>query len=242
MRAGDNEERPPGGKILFLLQFLIRRIFLSRIQYRFLWPDPIPQDIPPPEGVVFRQVTDENVGQIREWKGPMFERRFRVLLNRDHLGLYALSGGKVVGFLWVAINLGSTFTWLQHDLIESGEAISARSETRQEYRRQGIAFHVHAEMRALIRRVYGEKVKLVWGVTPTDNRKMQDLALTMTCVRSQQQHVVAFLGLLFIYRVWNLVPGTTLRSGSSRIAVRLRIPDLVYTPWLHRLWNRSLRR
>ncbi len=57
MRAGDNEERPPGGKILFLLQFLIRRIFLSRIQYRFLWPDPIPQDIPPPEGVVFKQVT-----------------------------------------------------------------------------------------------------------------------------------------------------------------------------------------
>lgn len=233
-----HEVTAPARKLLFMLRFLIRRIILSRRQYRFLWPDPIVRNSPIPRGVVFIQVTHENVGLIREWKGASFERRFQVLLNRNHLGLYAISEDRVVGYLWLAINLGSIMTCFQHDLIDVGEAISARSETRPEYRRKKIASHAHAEMLELVRRTHGGRVKRIWGVTPTDNRKMQDLALTLNCVRSQQQHIVAFLGLLFIYRSWDLVPDTTRRSGRGRITVRLRIPDFLYTPWCIRLWRR----
>ncbi len=194
-----------------------------------------------PGGILFTRVTHENVGMIREWKGALLERRFRVLLNRDHLGLYALSGHRVVGFLWVAINLGSTFTCFRHDLIDEGEAISARSETRPEYRRQKIAFHVHAEMLELVRRIHGDRVRRIWGVTPTDNRKMQDLALTLNCTRLQEQRILALFGLLFVYRLWDLVPGTEQRCGSGRFAMRLRLPDVLYTPWFFRLWGRSAR-
>lgn len=235
-----------GGKAVLLLKFVIRRLVLVNRQFRFHWPDPIIRDAALPEGVVFSQVTHENVGLIREWKGALLERRFRVLLNRNHLGIYALSGNRVVGFLWLAINLGSTFACFQYDLIDVGEAISARSETRPEYRRKKIAFHVHAEMLELVRRIHGDHVTRIWGGTPTNNREMQDLASTLNCVRVQEQHVVAFLGLLFINRTWDLVPDTTRRSGSGRIVIRWRVPDLLYTPWVIRLWRgprvRSLRK
>ena len=228
----------PETKLMFLLKFLARRIVLCRRQYRFRWPDTITHDSPLPEGVVFRQVTHENVGLVREWKGALHERRFRVLLNRGHLGLYALVDGRVVGFLWVAINLGTLSAGCWHDPVDVGEAMSSRAETRPGYGRNKVAFHTHAKMLELVRRLYGDRVTRIWGGTPTDNREMQGLASTLGCICCKEQHVLGIIGLLFMYCTWDLVPDTTLRSGRGRMTVRIRIPDFLYSPWFIRFWRR----
>jgi len=227
-----------GAKLMSILKILGRRLVLYQRQYRFRWPDAITCSAPPPEGVVFTQVTHRNVELVREWKGVLHEGRFRVLLNRGHLGIYAIEDGRVVGFLWLAINLGTQSSGCWHDLIDVGEAISSRAETRPEYARKLVSFHTHAELLELVRRLYGDRVIRIWGETPKENQEMQGLANALGCIRTKEQHVLAFVSLLFIYRTWDLVPETATRTGRGRTTIRIRIPDFFYSPWFIRLWRK----
>ncbi len=214
--------------VLSLLRIAGSRLVSFQRQYGYLWPERVRVPGPGPEGISYERISLENLEKVRTWKGPLVVRRFRALLKRGLVGLYALHDGRVVGFLWAAVRCERGFPLLCHELIEPGEAMSGRAEVLPEYRRQKVGFHIHAEMQKLLRSLYGNRIARMWGVTGVDNEPMQKLASALGCTRLREQVVLGLLGLVFFSALWPLAPDTERRVGRPRLALRLRVPDWVY--------------
>jgi GNAT superfamily N-acetyltransferase len=231
------ETKMPDSKLAVLLRLLRKSLIAYLPQYRGYTPfsERIEVDSPPPAGLEFHQVTYDNVDRIREWKGALYVQRFRALLNRGYLGLYGIMDGKVVSHAWVVVKLDAQSPACSHDLLEAGEVMGGRAETRPEYRRRGIASHTRAHLHELLRQRYGDRLKRMWGSGLVTNEPMQELVLRQDIIRCQELHTVVILRYLYLYRVWDLLPNTSQRIGRGRLIVRIRVPDFLFSPpfkWL----------
>jgi len=210
-----------------LLKGIRARILSYERQYGYRWPESIQLDSQPPEDIEFQQITAENVDLVEEWKGALDARRFRTLLNRGMTGLYAIREGRVIGFLWVTTRVSKWSPAILHGLLDVGEAMSGRAEIRPEYRRQKVGFYVHSEMQKLVRRVFSDQIKRMWGVTGIDNIPMQKLARSLGCTQCREHRVLVLLGTLFVCTTWDLVPDATERAGRGRLSLGIRVPDFL---------------
>jgi GNAT superfamily N-acetyltransferase len=232
----------PKSTLGVLLEQLLGSLFVS-LRYNFgCGPHKIHKvDSPPPEGLEFRQVTYDNVGLIREWKGPLYVRRFRALLNRGYVGIYGIMDGKVVSYSWAVAKLDARSPGCSHDLIEVGDAMRGRLETRPEYRRRGIGTHSRVQTDKLLRQLYGDRVKRSCGAGLVHNEPMHQLVQKLRGPQPRrttprhEMHLMVFLRYLYVYRLWDVEPSTRRRLGRGRLIVRLKVPDFLFSPafkWL----------
>jgi GNAT superfamily N-acetyltransferase len=196
-------------------------------------------DLPPPAGLEFHQITHDNVELIREWKGSLHVRRFRALLNRGYVGLYGIMDGKVVSYLWAVVKLDARSPGCAHDLIEVGDSMRGRLETRPEYRRQGIGIHTRAQIDPFLRQLYGDRVKRGCGAQILTNepahRLVEKLVGSQGRSTGKEMHLTVILRNLYVYRIWDRDPATKERVGRGRLIVRLKVPDFLFSPrfkWL----------
>lgn len=230
-------KKTPGSKLAVVLRRLRERVFVHMRLYhsRTALSEPIELDSSPPEGLEFHRITYDNVDLIREWKGPFYLRRFQALLNRGYIGLYGIMDGKVVVYVWMVVKLDAWSPACWHDPLDVGEAMGRRIETRPKYRRQQIGIHARAQIRELVRQLYGDRLKQQWGTVLLEHTPMQELAAQMGSIRCKEEHLVVILGHLFLSRVWDLVPNTRHRIGRGRLTVRIKVPDFLFSPtfkWL----------
>jgi GNAT superfamily N-acetyltransferase len=224
----------PDSKLAALLRLLRDSLIASLRYYRGCssLSERMELHKPPPAGLEFHQVTYDNVDRIREWKGAMYVRRFRALLNRGYLGLYGIMDGKVVSYIWAVAKPDTRSPGCSHDLIGVGEAMQGRLETRPEYRRRGIGSHSRARLRELLCQCYDDRVKRIWGAGLVHNEPMHKLVAKSRGGRRthhQEMHLVVVLRHLYLYRLWDLEPDAGQRIGSGRLFVRIRVPDFVFS-------------
>ena len=203
------------------------RILSDERQYGYRWPESIQLDSQPPEDIDFQQITAENVDLVQEWKDAPYAKQFPTLLNRGMTGLYAIREGRVIGFLWVTTRMRKWSPTILHGLLDVGDAMSGRAEVRPEYRRQKVGFYLHSEIQKLVRGVFGDQIKRMWGVTRIDNIPMQKLARSLGCTQCREHRVLVLLGTLFVCMTWDLVPDTTERTGRGRLSLGIRVPEFL---------------
>ena len=197
-------------------------------------------DSPPPPGLEFQQITYQNVGRIGGWKGPLYVRRFRALLNRGYVGLYGIVDGKVVSYSWAVAKLDERSPGCSHDLIEVGDAMRGRLETRHEYRRRGIGTHTRVETDKLLRRLYGDRLKRACGAGLVHNEPMHQLVQKLVGPERRRtprhrMHLIVILRHLYLYRLWDLDPSTGEPVGRGRTIVRFKVPDFLFSPAFKRV-------
>lgn len=223
---------PPGSKFAGFVKRLPKP--LAVFQSGYLYYRPLSQAIvphsPAPEGIEFRQVTQDNLALIAEWKGEAYARWLRRLLNRGYVGMYGILGGRVVSQSWGIARLKAWSPACWHEPIEVGEVMLGHLETRPEYRRMSIALNLRAAMRDLLVALYGAQVKRTCGAIRFKNLPSLSFQARLKNLRAKEIHTLIVFGHLYLSRVWDLAPDSTERLGHGRFLLRVKIPNPFFGP------------
>ncbi|GAP63267.1 hypothetical protein ARMA_1690 [Ardenticatena maritima] len=214
----------------FVLHRLLREGLVARVdKYRYLEPvTPLPADKPAPEGLSFAPITHENVAWILPWKGRLHAWRFRILLNRGYVGLYALLNDEVVGYLWCVPKLHRWSPGCLHDVLNVGEVLGGRMEIRSDMRRRNIGLHARIAFQRILAETFGEDLRSTWGTVLVENKPMQRMIERLGFTKHDLMRTYVVLGHLYIHLLWSLDKETHAPVGKPRVHIRFKIPDFFF--------------
>nr|WP_290666698.1 GNAT family N-acetyltransferase [Ardenticatena sp.] len=215
------------------LGFVLKRLWhegiVARVdKYRYLEPTtPLPLDKPAPEGLRFEPITHENVARIVPWKGRLHAWRFRILLNRGYVGLYAILNDDVVGYLWSVPKLHRWAPGCLHDVLEVDEVLGGRMEIRPDMRRRNIGMHARARLQQVLAESFGKKLRYTWGTVLVENTPMQRMVERLGFIKHELMRTYVILGHLYIHLLWSL-DETGAPIGRPRVVIRPKLPDIFF--------------
>jgi ABC-type nitrate/sulfonate/bicarbonate transport system permease component/ribosomal protein S18 acetylase RimI-like enzyme len=193
---------------------------------------------PPPmeNGARFEWIDYDNLNLLRPWKGRRAIHRFRRNLNRGMLGLFALEGERVVGYVWGTLKTDQTARGCSHLPITTGQAFTQSVEVNPEYRRRGIATHLRYTLLHRVREMgHSAGVNEFVGLVRVENTPMQKLIERQGSARDKEVARLKLTPWIFSYWVWELDAEGNRARGRPRWMLRFKIPDLVFDPLVLRL-------
>lgn len=236
-RARLNEKRPAFHPLRFLRWLAGGVVEVSRL-YMYALPNDVTPPPPGemPEGMRLVWIDESNVAEICSWKGSQWQHLFRRNLNRGMIGLYALLGGRVIGYMWATIETPSNAIFCAHYPTEMGDGFIKTAEVMPEYRRQGVASWLRYAMIQRIREL-GEQVGLrrICGTVLVQNTPMLKLVERQGSRRVQEFVLVRLTPYVFIRWIWAWDPVRRARLGRGRLSVRFKIPKFLSDPRMQRL-------
>ncbi|HZW02302.1 MAG TPA: GNAT family N-acetyltransferase, partial [Anaerolineaceae bacterium] len=189
-----------------------------------------------PADIRLAWIDENNVAAVCAWKGDQVQHLFQRNLNRGMLGLYALSGERVIGYMWATVYTASNARFCGHYPIELGDGYVKTAEVDPEFRRLGVASWLRYTMIQRIREL-GSQVGLqrICGTVLVDNTPVLKLVERQGSVRVQEFLLVRLTPYVFIRWGWRWDAARRARAGRARLSVRFKIPKFLSDPRLQRL-------
>ncbi len=196
---------------------------------------------PPGEDIWFEIINESNVELIQEWKGWWRARSFRKNLARKMTGVYALSHGRVVGYVWGMVKKGNRVVCCSSLPIEVGDGVIRQTEVRKEYQQPDLGIWLREVLLKHLSENDAEaQARPIYEAVRVENTPVQKLLERLGSDRSKQFHLFRLSPWIFLYRSWQLEGEDKRIAGSGKWQLTVKVPGLVFDPLIQRIVGRKI--